>query len=335
MFIKKMILTAVAACFTMSAITVLAEAPQIDAKAAYVMDADTGDEIYAKNAEDRMYPGGTTTIMTCILGLELGQNKLDQPLTITKNSQAFDSDVSLLGLNPGDKITLRHAMTGMMTASGCDAAVDVAETVSPTVADFVKAMNSKAASIGAVHTQFTNPTGLPDSNQYTTAHDMAKIASYGMKSADFRSMVNRKTYEMPYIGGGTKHCVSTNEFLNSDFSGANGVKTGYTLMGGPCLVASATQNGRTIVASVMNSENRFSDAEALLSYAFQVPRKSQISQSNPVNPVNPVNVQQSEEADSVYALRDAPAGQTLTQLAQEKASEITAQEQQSNNNSTY
>lgn len=307
MSLKKIIL-AVTACLTVTSagFAETPTAPQISAKAAYVMDADSGAEIYAKNAEGRMYPGGTTTMMTCILGLEKGQNVLDKAITIAEDSLTLDSDVSVLGLYRGDKVTLRNAMTGMMTASGCDVAIDVAETVSPTQADFVSQMNSKAAAIGADHTNFVNPHGLPDENQYTTARDMAKIAAYGMKIPEFRNMVSHKTFDMPYMDNGTKHCESTNDFLSSDFQGANGIKTGYTDMGGPCLVASATRNGRTLIASIMNSEDRFGDAKALLTYGFQKQDQS------------------SSDDENVYVVRDAPAGQTLTQLAQSQQQEESA-----------
>lgn len=147
MSLKKILCLAAAACLTVSA-AVFADTPQppeISAHAAYVMDADTGDTLYAKNADDRAYPGSTTKIMTCILGVELGkaQGKLDQPINITKDVYDIESDASVLGIDPGDQITLRNAMTGMMTVSGCDATIAVAETVTPSQADFVAKMNEK------------------------------------------------------------------------------------------------------------------------------------------------------------------------------------------------
>ena len=106
MSLKKILCLAAAACLTVSA-AVFADTPQppeISAHAAYVMDADTGDTLYAKNADDRAYPGSTTKIMTCILGVELGkaQGKLDQPINITKDVYDIESDASVLGIDPGD-----------------------------------------------------------------------------------------------------------------------------------------------------------------------------------------------------------------------------------------
>jgi D-alanyl-D-alanine carboxypeptidase (penicillin-binding protein 5/6) len=249
-------------------------APDVTAEAAYMVNADTGEALYTKHADEEIYPGSTTKIMTCVLGLEMGKDKLDQPIKITDDSLNL-TDASVLGLYPGDQVTLRNAMTGMMLVSGCDAAVDVAETVAPTQADFVKAMNTKAAALGMTHTHFANPHGLPDPDHYSSARDLAKIAVYAMNLPEFRSMVNRSTYDMPYINGSTKHCVSTNKFLTSGFAGANGIKTGTTNAGGACLVASATQDGNTLIAVVLKSDDRFGDAQKLLKYGFdQFPKEN-------------------------------------------------------------
>ena len=299
MFFRKMMLT-MTVCLSMS-VSVFAETveqPSVDAQMAYVMDADTGNELYAKNPDQRSYPGSTTKVMTCILGIEMGkaQGMLDKPIRITPDSLKLESDASVLGLYPGDEVTLRNAITGMMTVSGCDAAVDVAETVAPTEGDFIYQMNAKAAALGCVNTHFVNPHGLPDSDHYSTVRDMAKIAAYGMTLPEFRDAVSHSEYDMPYINGGTKHCTTTNYFLTSGFPGANGIKTGTTNAGGPCLIVSATQEGRTVIAAIFNSGDRFGDAQKLMKYGFSV--------------LQPV--------ENVYVMRTAPAGQTLTEVAEKK-----------------
>ena len=129
---------------------------------------------------------------------------------------------------------------------------------------------------------------------------MATMAAYGMKLPEFRDMVSHSEYDMPYINGGSKHCTTTNYFLTSGFPGVNGIKTGTTNAGGPCLVASATQDGRTVIASIMNSDDRFGDAQKLMSYGFSV-----------LKPVEP--------AENVYILRQAPAGQTLSDIKEKQA----------------
>lgn len=300
MSFKKIFLLSLITCFSVSVFS-FAEAPSIRAKAAIVVDADTGDVLYEKNPDQRMYPGSTTKIMTAVLGIELGktQGKLDQPVTITQDSLELESDASVLGIYPGDQITLRNALKGMMMVSGCDVAVDVAETVMPAQRQFVQAMNDKAAALGAVNTHFVNPHGLPDSEHYTTARDLAKIAVYSMTLPEFRDFVKDNTWDMP-VNGEYKHVTSTNYFLTSGFTGANGIKTGTTNMGGACLVASAVQNGRTVIAVILNSEDRFDDAQTLMTYGFQV-----------LQPIAP--------EENVYIIRNAPAGQTVSGLAAQAA----------------
>ena len=260
-------------------------------------------------------------IMTSLLGVESG--KLDQPLTIAPASQQLPGDVSKLGLYAGDKVTLRHALTGMMTVGGCDAAIDVAVTVAPTEADFVQQMNAKAAALGATGTHFTNPTGLPDAKHYSTARDLAKIAAYAMQSSDFRGLVNHTSYDMPYMDSGTKHCETTNGFLTSGFSGANGVKTGVTNEGGPCLVASATRDGHTLVVSILNSQSRSADAQSLLTYGFSqltdttAPQATAntTSQAAAAPSKTAAAADTDRDAEEAYVLRNAPAGQTLSSIA--------------------
>lgn len=297
MSLKKLLIAVLTAMTAASAaFAEAAEPPAVKAQSAYVMDADTGDTLYIKNPDEKGYPGSTTKIMTCIVTLEQGKNMMDRPITIAEESLHLDSDVSVLGLGPDDQVTLRNALTGMMLVSGCDAAIDIAETMMPSEADFVAAMNKKAADIGAAHTHFANPHGLPDENHYTTARDLAKMAAYGMKIEDFRRIVSKSEFDMPYMNGGYKHCISTNEFLTSGFPGANGVKTGTTNAGGPCLVVSATQQGRTVIAAIMNSEDRYGDAQVLMDYGFSVLRP----------------------LENVYIIRKAPAGQKLSASTEEE-----------------
>lgn len=316
MSLKKSVLALLTLCLPFTAAVAFADAPNapdVRADSAYVMDADTGAELYVKNADEKMAPGGTTMIMTALLGVEAG--KLDSVMTISDASENLASDVSRVGVYKGDKILLRHAMTAMMTVGGCDVALDVASTVSPTQTDFVGAMNTKAKAIGATNTHFVNPTGLPAEGHYSTARDLSKIAAYAMKSADFRNLVNRRTYDMPYVDSGSKHCVTTNDFLTSDFSGANGIKTGATNNGGPALVASATRNGHTIIATVLNSYDRAGDVEKLLSYGFAKIGVTATSEKVAADTKAETTAKVVISSEEAYVLRDAPAGQTLSDMA--------------------
>jgi D-alanyl-D-alanine carboxypeptidase (penicillin-binding protein 5/6) len=243
--------------------------PSTGAEAAYLLDADTGRCLYRVNPTKWMHPASTTKIVTLITALDMGQDKMDQPIVITP--EAVNTEPSSLGISVGDQISLREALRGMMVVSGNDAAVAVAQTLGGSVEQFAQMMTQEAARMGARHTQFRNPNGLTTAHHYTTAEDMAKIAAYGMKNyPEFRYIVSLKEYDMKYMNSSAvKHVTTTNHFLTSGFEGANGIKTGYTQAAGDCLVASATRNGHTLIAVLYNDDDRWVDAPALMNYGFR------------------------------------------------------------------
>ena len=243
--------------------------PELHAEAAVLINTTTGDVLYRKNETRRMYPGSTTKIMTYILGLELGKNQLDEPLYISSNAVNIP-DASMLDLYTTDRITLREAMRGMIIVSGCDAAVATAETVAGSESAFVSAMNQKAAALGCTGTHFVNVHGMPDYSHYTTAMDLARIAAYGMSIPEFKNTVKRSYYDMKYMDGHTRQVYSTNYFLTSGFEGADGIKTGTTDSAGPCVIVSATRNGTNVIGVILNSADRWSDAQTLMTYGFKI-----------------------------------------------------------------
>lgn len=255
-------------CMLFSSITLVNANAQINpdtsAESACLIDADDNGVLYGKDEDKIMNPASTTKIMTAILALESG--KLDEPLVITP--EAVNTEPSSLGLQLGDKITLREALTGMMLVSGNDAAVAVAETVAGSVPAFAKMMNEKAKELGAKNTHFVNPHGLTNQYHYSTAHDMAIIASYAMKNPQFRDIVKKTSYNMKYMDGHTVYVTTTNRFLKSGYLGANGIKTGFTNAAGDCLVASATRGKKTLIAVFYNDDYRWDDAQSWLDFGF-------------------------------------------------------------------
>ena len=251
-----------------AAIAVQAYVQSTAAEAAVLMDVDTGKILYRVNPSKWVHPASTTKIVTYITALDQGKDKLDEPLQISWN--AANTEPSSLGIAPGDKLTVREALKGMMVVSGNDAAVAVAETLGGSVEGFAKMMNEEAVKMGATHSHFINPNGLTASGHYTTAVDMARMAAYGLKHyPEFASTVSMTAYNVRYLDGHTKYVTTTNRFLKSGYDGANGVKTGYTMAAGDCLVASATRNGHTLVVALFNDDNRWEDAPAILDYGFR------------------------------------------------------------------
>ena len=248
--------------------------PDTIARSAVLIDADDNGALFGKNENEVVPPASTTKIMTAILALESG--KLDQPITISQN--AVSVEPSVLGLHMGDQITMREALTGMMIVSGNDAAVAIAETIAGSVPAFANMMNEKAKELGATNTHFVNPNGLTEPDHYSTAHDMALIASYAMKNPEFRHIVSLKDYNVQYMDGHTEYVTTTNHFLESGFKGANGIKTGFTNAAGDCLVASATRGQKTLIAVFYNDDDRWTDAPAWLEYGFSYYTKDELGE---------------------------------------------------------
>lgn len=269
-FLKRLCLSLVVMTMMIggTAMSVEAYVPSTAAEAAVLMDVDTGKVLYRVNPSKWVHPASTTKIVTYITALDQGKDVLDKPLHISWN--AANTEPSSLGIAPGDKLTVREALKGMMVVSGNDAAVAVAETIGGSVEGFSKMMNEEAVKMGATHSHFVNPNGLTAAGHHTTAIDMARMAAYGLKHyPEFASTVSMKDYNVKYLDGHTKYVTTTNRFLKSGYDGADGVKTGYTMAAGDCLVASATRNGHTLVVALFNDDNRWEDAPAILDYGFR------------------------------------------------------------------
>ena len=253
----------------MCGIAAQAAVPSTQAEAACMIDADTGQILYRVNPTKWMHPASTTKIVTLITALDQKGDNLDQPLKISQF--AANTEPSSLGIAPGDKLSVREALKGMMVVSGNDAAVAVAETLGGSEAAYADMMNAEAKKIGADHTHFVNPHGLTAAKHYTTAVDMARMTAYGMKHfPEFRNIVSMKAYDVKYLDGrAPKHVTTTNHFLTSSYNGADGVKTGFTNAAGDCLVASATRGGHTLIVVLFNDDNRWNDAPAILDYGFR------------------------------------------------------------------
>lgn len=242
--------------------------PPSGAVSVSLMDAGSGRILAEKEGELKIYPASTTKILTCIIALEEGKGMLDRDAVITERAMAQDG--TNLGIRPDMPLSLHELLYGMMLISGNDAAVAAAETVGGSYDRFVAMMNEKAKSIGVSHSHFANPNGLTDPNHYTTADDMVKIAAYAMKNPDFRDIVKRSSYPMVYRNGIYREVKNRNEFLDSHYEGANGIKTGMTEAAGECVIVSAERDGKLLIAGLYDDRDRWKDAKAWLDYGFAV-----------------------------------------------------------------
>jgi serine-type D-Ala-D-Ala carboxypeptidase (penicillin-binding protein 5/6) len=174
---------------------------------------------------------------------------------------------TIMGLKPGMELSLLDLLYGMLLPSGNDAAIAIAEGVGGTQEHFVDLMNDKAQSLALDDSHFTNPHGLYDNSLYSSAYDMGMLARYVMQNETLRQIVSTVSWQPKWDG---PPVWNGNRFL-SDYAGADGVKIGYTEESQQTIVASATRDGRRIIASVMRSQDRYTDSERLLDWAFSQP----------------------------------------------------------------
>lgn len=237
--------------------------PNVTATAAIVIEASTGHVLYERNPDLQMFPASTTKMMTLITALE--GNQLDEIVTVGPG--AYNADGSTLWLEVGEKIPLGELLYGMMLISGNDGAIAIAEHCGGNVPDFAARMTQRAHELGAVNTNFTNANGLPDTNHYTTARDLAIMAAYGFTLPHFEEICSSKEASFGWIHDDTKLLRNENQMLWF-YRGANGVKTGYTNAAGRCIVTAAKQNGVQLIAVVLDSLYIWNDSIFLLDYGF-------------------------------------------------------------------
>ncbi|MGE5605867.1 MAG: D-alanyl-D-alanine carboxypeptidase family protein [Bacteroidota bacterium] len=241
------------------------QGPKVYATAAILIESKSGAILYAKNADLRRAPASTTKIMTTIVALEKGDlNKI-----ITVSPRAARTGGSTIHLKPGDRLSLKELLEGVMLRSGNDGSMAVAEGVAGSIQNFTELMNLKAKEIGAVNTNFRNPHGLRAPSHYTTALDLALMARYGLANRFFANLVKKKTALLEWEERRKSVEVRNTNRLLWYLEGADGVKTGTTNEAGHCLVASATRDYKQLIAVVLNSRDRWGDSQRLLEYGFQ------------------------------------------------------------------
>lgn len=239
--------------------------PEIAAKSAIVVDSVTGKVLYEKACHTRRPPASTTKMMTAILALEHGS--LDEQ--VCASAHACQTPNSSLHLKPGELLTLRNLLYGLLLRSGNDAAVCVAEHIGGSEQGFVSRMNRRAIELGAKDTHFVNPHGLFKPNHYSTAYDLALIAREAVRYPEFNEIVKtRRTHIERSMN--TKDAYLTNHarFLWK-FEGADGIKTGYTREAGRCFVGSATREGWRPIAVILKSNEAGDDASTILTFIFK------------------------------------------------------------------
>ncbi|KSU77377.1 D-alanyl-D-alanine carboxypeptidase [Fictibacillus enclensis] len=250
------------------------KAPHIKSNSAILIDQKTGNVLYNKKDNKKMYPASVTKIVTAILAIDSG--KMDETVTVSKNATLTEG--TRVYLNEGEQIPLRKLVEGMMVNSGNDAAVAIAEYLAGDVPSFADKMNEFAKKAGATHTHFVTPNGLFNPDHYTTAEDMAKITQYAMKNSEFRRIVKIKN--LPWHVKGWDTTLVNHHRLLWDYPGTTGVKNGYVDKSKHTLVTSVSRDGMEFIAVVLKastSKVAYSDTTSLFDYGFSHFQRQKIS----------------------------------------------------------
>jgi len=250
----------------------LATHPQPDlpihGQAAYLVDLDTRMVMWARDPETMRAPASLTKLITAMVAVD-DAGSLDRVVVVTKESTQIVP--SVMGLSPGEKLTLRQLIAGLFLDSGNDAAEAIAQGIVPRDR-FIRQMNQKAGEIGLTASHFANPSGLDAPGHVMSAHDIAHVAAYlGKYYPELSAIAATKDIAIPATAEHKAFYPHNMNRLVGTYPGATGLKTGLTDNAGGCMLATATRDGRHLVAVVLNATlHSTDDATILLNYGFSV-----------------------------------------------------------------
>lgn len=239
--------------------------PEITAHSAVVMDTDSKIVLFSKNPDLKLSPASLTKIATALIALQHYQQ--DDILEV-KN---LYSEGAQMGLVEGEKISVENLLYGLLLPSGNDAAFTLADSFPGGFEQFIATMNKEVARLGLTHTHFTNPTGEESDNHFSTAWDLAHLASSALKNPVFVKIVSTSGINVASDDQTRWHELRNINILLKENLGVRGVKTGWTKEAGGCFIAYIERDNRRIVVVILKSENedtRFEDAKALIDWAF-------------------------------------------------------------------
>jgi D-alanyl-D-alanine carboxypeptidase (penicillin-binding protein 5/6) len=241
------------------------ELGRVTAKAAIVVDSQTGEVLFARNPTLPVPPASTTKLLTALIALR----QLPPDVVLPVSAYASSMPPSKAWLKKDSLLTARDLLYALLLRSANDASVVIAEGIAGSVPGFATLMNATARSLGAVQSNFVTPNGLPAANHYSTARDMAQILRGALRVSGMREILSTRTAVIHPQGTGRTRIAlrSTNRLLWRDDLSVIG-KTGWTRQAKRCFVGAASANGREVIVSVLGSSDLWSDVEILASYGL-------------------------------------------------------------------
>lgn len=248
----------------------------VSAKSAVLLDGGSNTVLYGKNPDERLPMASTTKIMTALVAIE--NLPLDREVTV--DAAACNIEGSSVYLRQGENFTVEELLYAVLLNSANDAATQIALAAAGSAEAFADMMNQKAAELGLADTHFTNPHGLDSEEHYTSAKDLAVLASAALGNPTFRKICS--TYRCT-IGSGesTRYLLNHNRMLRL-YEDAIGVKTGFTKRSGRCLVSAAERDGVMLVAVTLSDPDDWRDHAAMLDYGFEHVESVQLCSGNEI-----------------------------------------------------
>jgi D-alanyl-D-alanine carboxypeptidase (penicillin-binding protein 5/6) len=248
--------------------TVPGSVPKTGASSVIVINVSNGQVLYEKNPDQTRAPASTTKLLTGLIVAETGA--LDRPVTVAQ-VDTFAEPVKL-NIKPGEIYSRIDLLRALLVKSPNDVARCLARDNAGSIEAFAEKMNQRAFALGATHSHFVNPNGLPDARQYSTARDLSTIARVAYANPTIRSIVCLPQLVFRFANGRTRELENTNKLLKR-LPYCNGMKTGYTEAAGKCLIASGSRPGKDIIVVVLGDSHSgvWRDAGALLAWALWNP----------------------------------------------------------------
>ncbi|MEI8628766.1 D-alanyl-D-alanine carboxypeptidase family protein [Vibrio sp. M60_M70] len=284
-FINLIVIIAAVVHIPYSSAIVIPNPPEMGAKGYILIDYNSGKVLAASNENVQLAPASLTKLMTAyVVGQEIESERLSWKSSVVVSRKAWSANFpesSKMFIKPGDRVTVKELMLGLIVQSGNDAAVALAEHVAGTEDAFVSLMNGWAKSLGMSNTNFVNSHGLDDQNLLTTPSDMAKLLRAIIRDVpDVYSLYKERSFEWAGIQQYNRNKLLWDKSLNVD-----GGKTGFTENAGYSLASSALQGRMRLIAIVMGTPSqraRVNESRQLLNYGFRFFETLQVAQSDEV-----------------------------------------------------
>lgn len=239
----------------------------VDAKSAVVLDAGTDMVLYSKNSDEKLPIASLTKIMTALVVLD--NSKLDDMVIISENATKTEGKKN--GLIAGEKIELGNILKIMLVESNNAAAVALAEYIGGNVDEFVKLMNEKAKSLEMKNTNFSNPDGLDQPENHSTAYEIAQLVDYAMEKPLLWDILRIQSAAVYSADKKIKHTIKNTNLLLGKFKNIAGGKTGFTDEAGQCLVLAVgdPEENHQIISVVLGASDRFLETERMVKWVFE------------------------------------------------------------------